>query len=280
MYLRVTALYFLGLSLLFMSCPTCTFQVGSVEIGKEGTAALVGGAGVATYFALANLNKQATGVVKSVGFTPTQAQGLTVILTPLFVLQALGFEQLSWAKWLALILAVSKLVQGDPTHVHKGFKRIEYGRLPFVTGLALMAVFTFVQQGKIALNAKAITDFIGMFLATFGTLKAIDFNNFILPFVQYDLIASFIRLYAYLYPIVELAIGGALLSNIKVELATAVAGGLSIVGCVDALSVLMKDKAIAPNHLLTMRVAPPLQVIETIFMALFSWPTLFPSLGR
>ncbi len=276
MYLKATALCLIGLSFLLTTHETRPFKVGNVEVTKEGAAMGVGATGLAIYFGIANLNRDAIGTVRGLGFTQEEAKGLTVILTVLFVLQALGFHNITWPVWLLGIVTVSKLLQGGVDPVRRLGRRIEYGHLPLAMAVILMGVFAIWQQGAVVFNHKTLSDFIGMFLATFGTLKAINFEHFIAPFVQYDLIASFFSLYAYLYPIIELAVGSAILSNAYVDVATTVTAGLAGLGIVDALVTLLKGKVVIPNHLISFRVAPPLQVTETILMAIASWAKLLP----
>lgn len=264
MYFKARASCLVGL-LLFITYPV---RGAELRIDKEGAALAVGAAGAATFFALSNHNRQAERIVAGLGFTPKQAQGMAVLLTPLFAMEALGFDSLSWAKWLALIVAVSKSIQG--------VSRLDQTSLPFLIAVTLITVFTFVQEG-IELSTATMTEFIGMFLAVFGTLKAIDFDHFAPAFKSYDVVASFIPLYAYIYPIIEFGLGAAYLSDKATELATHIAQGLTIVGVISALYRLIKTTHNFPNHLLGVRVAPALAVIETIGMGLLGWPHLASS---
>src|SRR2546430_1143788 len=50
-------------------------------------------------------------------------------------------------------------------------------------------------------------DFMGFFLIVFSMFKLFDLEGFADGFQMYDLLAKPVRVYAYLYPIIELALG-------------------------------------------------------------------------
>lgn len=50
-------------------------------------------------------------------------------------------------------------------------------------------------------------DFMGIFFITFGTFKIIKLKNFAQAYAEYDLIAKYSRLYALIYPFIELILG-------------------------------------------------------------------------
>ena len=50
-------------------------------------------------------------------------------------------------------------------------------------------------------------DFMGVFFMVFGLLKLVDLKGFVDGFQSYDFIASRFRLYGYIYPFLEIAIG-------------------------------------------------------------------------
>ena len=57
-------------------------------------------------------------------------------------------------------------------------------------------------------------DFMGIFFMVFGLLKLVDLKGFVDGFQSYDSIASRFRLYGYIYPFIEIALGGLYLLGI------------------------------------------------------------------
>jgi hypothetical protein len=53
----------------------------------------------------------------------------------------------------------------------------------------------------------------GIILVLFGTLKLYDLDKFALIFSKYDIIASKVKLYGYLYPFIEILLGAGFLTN-------------------------------------------------------------------
>jgi hypothetical protein len=81
-------------------------------------------------------------------------------------------------------------------------------------------------------------DFMGFFLVVFALLKLFDLPGFADGFQMYDLLAKNFRLYAYIYPFIELALGLAYLAFWRpttVYLATIIVLGFGALGVVNAL---------------------------------------------
>jgi hypothetical protein len=80
--------------------------------------------------------------------------------------------------------------------------------------------------------------FMGFFLAQFALLKLFHPADFAEGFKMYDLVAKKISLYAYLYPVIELALGLAYLSGfwpVPTYVVTIVVMGAGAVGVIQAL---------------------------------------------
>lgn len=80
--------------------------------------------------------------------------------------------------------------------------------------------------------------FMGFFLCQFAMLKLFHLSGFVEGFQKYDLVAKKVRLYAYLYPFIELGLGLAYLSflePITTYLFTLIVMGVSAVGVIRAL---------------------------------------------
>lgn len=58
-----------------------------------------------------------------------------------------------------------------------------------------------------------MTDFMGAFFAVFGAFKLLDLRAFADAYASYDLLAAQNRLYGYLYPFLQLALGAAYLTR-------------------------------------------------------------------
>jgi len=76
-------------------------------------------------------------------------------------------------------------------------------------------------------------DYMGAFFLLFGGLKFLNIRGFTDSFVHYDPIASRIRFYGYMYPIIEIVLAYMFLSNMFImsaSLVTAVIVSISTVG--------------------------------------------------
>tara|TARA_Y100000590_G_C15606828_1_gene972260 strand:+ start:609 stop:1079 length:471 start_codon:yes stop_codon:yes gene_type:complete len=84
--------------------------------------------------------------------------------------------------------------------------------------LLIFSIFLFVGLLTYFLNKSKINDtfmkmYMGIILVLFGTLKLYDLNKFVLIFSKYDIIASKVKLYGYLYPFIEILLGAGFLTN-------------------------------------------------------------------
>jgi|SRR5579871_463067 len=80
--------------------------------------------------------------------------------------------------------------------------------------------------------------FMGLFFCQFAMLKLFHPTSFADGFQKYDLLAQKLRLYAYIYPLIELGLGIAYLSHgcpFTTYIVTAIVMGFSAIGVIKAL---------------------------------------------
>ena len=106
----------------------------------------------------------------------------------------------------------------------------------------LLALILVAAAGATALTQKAFFDwmhyFMGLFLCQFAMLKLFHPSGFADGFQKYDLVAKKFRAYAYIYPLIELALGLAYLSFSTPTLTyilTIVVMGMGAIGVIGAL---------------------------------------------
>jgi hypothetical protein len=106
----------------------------------------------------------------------------------------------------------------------------------------LMALILVAVAGAAALTQKGLIDwmhyFMGLFLCQFAMLKLFHPSGFAEGFQKYDLVAKKSRVYAYVYPFIELGLGLAYLSftaPILTYILTIIVMGVGAVGVVGAL---------------------------------------------
>jgi len=59
----------------------------------------------------------------------------------------------------------------------------------------------------------AMRDFMGFFFIVFGGFKVINWKGFVAAYSIYDIIAKRSKIYAYLYPVIEIGLGVSYLAN-------------------------------------------------------------------
>ncbi len=238
-------------------------------IGGTTAAAAIGAAGAALEISLANNFRPVIGLAHGLGLSNTEAQVAIALFTPLLALEAYGNKSLFWAKWAAVIIAVSKIVerQMSATRGH-----IDHRHVGFMTALIAIAVYTLVQNG-VKISEQAISDFIAMFFTVFGSLKLMNLKDFADPFSHYDIVASAIVILAYVYPFIEFGVGAAYLSDLWVKTTKYVTLGLSIEGVLSALRKLIGERGHGRGHVHKILGMPivPLSVIETALMTAMAW---------
>lgn len=106
----------------------------------------------------------------------------------------------------------------------------------------LIALILVAAAGAIALTLNGLVNwmhyFMGFFLCQFAMLKLFHPSSFAEGFQKYDLVAKKFRFYAYVYPLIELALGLAYLSftaPILTYILTIIVMGVGAVGVIGAL---------------------------------------------
>ena len=80
--------------------------------------------------------------------------------------------------------------------------------LPLIVIFSIIILFVTLRQFFIGLNLNlAMYDFMASFFIVFSSFKIINLNNFAEAYSMYDLIAKRSKVYAYLYPFIELSLG-------------------------------------------------------------------------
>jgi hypothetical protein len=83
-------------------------------------------------------------------------------------------------------------------------------------------------------------DFMGFFLVVFAMFKFFDLSGFADGFQMYDLLAKPLRVYAYIYPLLELSLGLGYLSRWQPTFIYGATVGLMIFGSLGVLNALRK----------------------------------------
>ncbi len=87
---------------------------------------------------------------------------------------------------------------------------------PLIIIFALIIAFVGLRQFIVGSwnLVRAMNDFMGAFFVIFGGFKIINWRGFVQAYKIYDLLAQQSTLYAYLYPLIELALGIAYLARL------------------------------------------------------------------
>ncbi len=142
--------------------------------------------------------------------------------------------------------------------------------LPLIILFAIIIGLTTVRQAYVGWNLQgAMSDFMGFFFIIFGTFKIINWAGFVEAYRVYDIIAKRSIVYAYLYPVIELAFGVAYLTRwnpFATNLATVIVMSISAIGVARELA---KGKTIICACLGTVFKVPMTYVtlIEDLLMA-------------
>lgn len=117
----------------------------------------------------------------------------------------------------------------------------------------------------------------GAFLIVVALLKMSDWKNFPDAFSQYDIIAKKIRLYAFLYPAIEMGLGISYIAMWQIAIVAAVTFVLMTVGSVGVLKNLLSPNPVKCACLGT-RIKVPLTkftLFEDVLMAIMALMILF-----
>lgn len=96
--------------------------------------------------------------------------------------------------------------QEDSNGTKKGYTVRDFA--PLIVMFIIVVTFTLFSQLLYGLTLKgAMNDFMAAFFIVFSALKIINLKGFADAYVTYDVVAKRIKLYAYLYPFLELGLG-------------------------------------------------------------------------
>jgi hypothetical protein len=90
----------------------------------------------------------------------------------------------------------------------------------------------------------AMRHFEGAFFVIFGMLKIINWRGFVNAYRMYDIVAKRSKLYAYLYPLIELALGIAYLMAFQLLMTTIITLILMVIGTIGIAKALMRKQKI------------------------------------
>ena len=138
-------------------------------------------------------------------------------------------------------------------HLVKDFYPL-FAVLAVVIGLSILSVYQFLLQPMLA--------FMGWFFIVFGSLKVIRLSGFVEAYQMYDVVAKRSKIYAYLYPFLELGFG---VSYLLAWQLTTVSLVVLVVMLVGAWGVYLKLKK---------REEIPCACLGTVFKVPMTWVTL------
>ena len=112
-------------------------------------------------------------------------------------------------------------VMDHNNHFHQDSAKPRYALrdfLPLITVFVIIFIFTAIaSRGQSVMDT--MRNFMGVFFLTFGAFKIIRWKGFVDAYQIYDLIAQRSRFYAYLYPLIVLALGAAFIFSFNIYLA-------------------------------------------------------------
>jgi len=131
---------------------------------------------------------------------------------------------------------------------------------PLIGILTIVIIFTIVSV--LAFNQDLILSFMGWFFLVFGTLKTIRIKGFVEAYQMYDVLAKRSKVYAYLYPFLELGFGLAYLFVWQIEIVSIVVAVIMLIGAYGVYMKLKEHEEI------------PCACLGTVFKVPMTWVTL------
>ncbi len=117
--------------------------------------------------------------------------------------------------------------------------------LPLLVIFSIIILFVIARQLFIGFNLEhAMYDFMAAFFIVFSFFKIINLNNFAEAYSMYDLIAQRSRVYAYLYPFIELFLGLAYLVRWQLNVTNIITCVLMITSALGVANELRKKQTI------------------------------------
>lgn len=120
-----------------------------------------------------------------------------------------------------------------------------YSFLPLIIIISIIIAFTIGMSIYRGWNYKdAMLDFMAGFFLVFGFFKIINLPGFVEAYAMYDIIAQRSRLYAYIYPFIEVGLGIAYLFRYKLFLANLITVIIMAIGSIGVAIELSKGRQI------------------------------------
>lgn len=150
--------------------------------------------------------------------------------------------------------------------------------IPLIVIFSIIIAFTVIrqlQQGWHLVNA--MHDFMGSFFIIFGSFKIYNWSAFAQAYGTYDIIAKRSTLYAYAYPIIELALGTAYLLHLFPVAINVITLVIMIIGSIGIAKELSKRHTIVCACLGVVFKIPMTYVtlLEDLLMALMAFIMLY-----
>ena len=117
--------------------------------------------------------------------------------------------------------------------------------IPLITIFAIIIAFTLLRQFYMGwCPYSAMRDFMGAFFIIFGGFKILNWHGFVEAYQTYDIIAKRSKLYAYAYPLIEIGLGVAYLTNVYPQATNIITLVVMLVSSIGVAIELSKGKTI------------------------------------
>lgn len=136
-------------------------------------------------------------------------------------------------------IAPSAAPQAPPSHTAEGPAPSLYPLVLIVTYIAATVALAGYFRGPWSWHA-GMNDFMAGFFLVFSFFKLLDLRGFADAYMSYDLLARRSRLWALVYPFVELGLGLAYLTRWQPTITSAVTLALMLVGAAGVLGALLR----------------------------------------
>lgn len=144
---------------------------------------------------------------------------------------------------------------------------------PLIAAFLAVSIGTFILYlfrntvfGSTYMLASIMMDFMGCFFVVFSVLKMLNWTGFAIAYQKYDLIAKHSKIYAYIYPAIELIIGLLLLTGLYQSYVLILVIFIMGVSSIGVLQKLMKKEEIQ------------CACIGVVFRVPMTWVTLIENL--
>jgi len=117
--------------------------------------------------------------------------------------------------------------------------------IPLIIIFGVIILITGILQWKSGGDMMiAMKNFMGVFFLVFGLFKILNWKGFVSAYMMYDIVAKRSRVYAYLYPVIELVLGVLYLLSISLLLTNIVTFFLMTVSAIGVGNELRKKNQI------------------------------------